>query len=293
MKTDEAISTIKAEATAKTLVSVTVPTYNSEEVITSCLASVKTQSYPNIETLVIDSFSTDRTREIAANYGATVITYPGRLLGARYQGLLHSHGEHVLLLDSDQVLEATAVERAISTMDRYDMLVLEELSYQPKSWLQRLFWADRQLIHKYIDEKSLDPFEGTLLPRFFRRKVLLQAFDAIPPELIPVVIHHDHAILYLEARKITPRVGILPVAVYHREPSSFITAWKRNFRYGRSLKELPPAGRYKQLVERRDKGFRRGSFRLENLGLGLQSLLLLTLLKTAQKAGYWLGRKLV
>lgn len=281
-----------SQAPNKPLVSVTVPTRNSEDVIASCLASVKAQGYPNIETLVIDSLSTDRTKEIAADYRATVVTYEGRLLGARHQGLLHSHGEYILLLDSDQLLEATAVERAVSMMDNYDMLVLEELSYQPKSWLQKLFCADRKLIHKYVDDKSLDPLVGTLLPRFFKREVLIQAFDAIPEELIPLVVHHDHAILYLEARKIMPGVGILPTAVYHREPSRLTTAWKRNFRYGRSLRELPTSGRYKELVDKRDRGFRRGSLSLENLRLGLQSFLLLVLLKTAQKAGYWLGGRL-
>ena len=274
------------------VVSITIPTMNSEQVIGECLASVAAQSYSNIETIVIDSLSTDRTREIAASQGATVIEYQGRLLGARHQGLIHSRGEYILLLDSDQILERTAIERAVPMMGEYDMLVLEELSYQPRSCLQKLFSADRKLIHEHIDNKSLDPVDGTLLPRFFQRDILVQAFAAIPQELIPVVVHHDHAILYLEAHKIAQRIGILPTAVYHREPSSMVTVWKRNFRYGRSLRELPANGRYSQLLERRDRGFRRGSPRLENLGLALQSALLLMLLKTAQKVGYWLGGRL-
>lgn len=276
----------------KLLVTVTIPTRNSEDVIGGCLASVKVQSYTNIQTIVVDSFSTDQTRDIAESHGATVITYEGRLLGARHQGLLNSHGEYILLLDSDQILEATAVERAIPLMADYDMLVLEEMSYQPTSRLQKLFSADRQLIHRHIDDRSLDPFDGTLLPRFFGRQLLLKAFEVIPQELIPVVVHGDHAILYLEADRITSRVGILPAAVYHREPSSIVTIWERNFRYGRSLRELPSSGRYEQLAKRRDKGFRKGSLKLENLGLGIQSFLLLMLLKTAQKAGYWLGGRL-
>jgi glycosyltransferase involved in cell wall biosynthesis len=258
----------------------------SQTIAKNCVSPV------NIETIVIDSFSTDRTREVATSQDATVVNYDGRLLGARHQGLLHSHGEYILLLDSDQILERTAVERAIPMMAEYDMLVLEELSYQPRSWLQKLFSADRQLLHKHVDERSLDPLEGMLLPRFFRREILLQAFEAMPRELIPVVVHHDHAIIYFEAHKITPRVGLLPNAVYHREPSSIVTAWKRNFRYGRSLRELPQNGHYRELVERRDRGLRKGSLRRGNLGLGLQSVLLLMLLKTAQKAGYWLGGRL-
>jgi len=169
---------------------------------------------------------------------------------------------------------------------------LEELAYEPSSWLQRLLAADRELIHKTIDSRSLDPLQGTLLPRLFKRDILLKAFDAVPQELIPRVVHHDHAIIYYEAHKISSKVGILEKGVYHRDPARFITIWKRNYRYGRSLREFPPSGRYKELVKKRDRGFRRGSLRPKNLGLGLRSFIILALLKAAQKAGYWLGGRL-
>lgn len=270
------------------LVSVTIPTYNSEEVIGECLSSVKAQTYSNIELIVVDSQSEDRTTSIATQYGARVIQYEGRLLGARYQGVLHAAGEFVLLLDSDQILERTCVERAVSHMYRYDMLVFEELSYHPCSWLQKLFQADRKLIHTYLDEDNLDPIEGTLLPRFFRRELLLQAFKSIPRELIPKVIHHDHAIIYFEAYNISKRVGILKDAVYHREPHNLSKAWKTNFRYGASLKELQGIERYRELLKRRDKRLiRRGAFR--HFLLGSRSTLLLIILKAAQVAGYLFG----
>ncbi|GAI35389.1 unnamed protein product, partial [marine sediment metagenome] len=128
----------------KPLVSVTIPTRNSEDVIGGCLSSIKEQTYPNIETLVIDSNSTDRTREIAENFSAKFFSYGGKLLGARYEGFLRSQGDLILLLDSDQILEPKAIERALPMMDNYDMLVLEELSYKPRGFFQRLYEADRK-----------------------------------------------------------------------------------------------------------------------------------------------------
>lgn len=275
----------------KPLVSVTVPTLNSESVIAGCLASVKGQSYPNIETIIVDSLSTDRTREIAASNGVIVITYEGRLLGARYQGVLQSKGQYVLLLDSDQILEATAIERAIPLMAEYDLLVLEELSYEPESWLQKLFSADKQLVHRNVDDRALDPLAATLLPRFFRRDILLRGLENIPRELIPLVVYPDHDIIYFETRRITSRVGILPTAVYHHEPASVAAAWKKHFRYGRSLRELGESRRYKELAQR-NWGFRKCGFRPGNLRLSLQSLFLLTLVGIARTAGYWLGGRL-
>ncbi len=54
------------------LVSVIIPTYNSEGTIEICLESIANQSYKNIEIIVVDIFSKDRTVEIAKSYGARI-----------------------------------------------------------------------------------------------------------------------------------------------------------------------------------------------------------------------------
>ncbi len=44
------------------LVSVLIPTYNSESTIVACIGSIKAQTYTNIEIIVIDNYSSDKTR---------------------------------------------------------------------------------------------------------------------------------------------------------------------------------------------------------------------------------------
>jgi len=268
----------------KPLVSVTIATRNSEDVIGDCLASVKNQSYANIETLVVDSKSTDQTKNIVESFGVKFISYDGKLLGARHEGFLSSQGDFILLLDSDQILEPTAVERALPMMDNYDMLVLEELSYKPKGFFEKLYEADRKLIHL---QPNFDPLTGNLLPRFFRREILKKVFRAIPKRIISTTIHHDHAIIYFEAHKVSSKVGILPASVYHRE-HGLIKTWRINFRYGRSLRGLLKDGYYRKLVRGRDKGFREGIFKFKDLWV--RSLVLLLFTRMAQRAGYLSGR---
>ncbi len=50
------------------LVSVTITTKNEEKNIENCLKSILEQSYKNIEIIVVDNNSTDKTKEIALKY---------------------------------------------------------------------------------------------------------------------------------------------------------------------------------------------------------------------------------
>ena len=157
-----------------------------------------------------------------------------KLLGARFQAFRETHGEYVLLLDSDQILEKSALERCVSMMEEYDMLALGELTADPSTYLQKLFKADRVMIDR-IGSSHLDVRTGTMLPRFFRSSVLRVAFSHIPEFLFKDVVAHDHAIIYLEANRVSKRVGFVPESLYSHEPSRVTELWFKNFRLGRSM----------------------------------------------------------
>jgi len=223
---------------SRPLVSITIPTYNSEKIIEKCLRSIKDQTYKNIEVIVVDSYSKDKTVEIVGNFNVKIIQTEWKLLGARYLGFKESNGDIVVLLDSDQTLERTTIERSVSMLNSgYDMLCLEERTYEPKTWIQKLFEADRRLVHKFADV-HLDPLEGVLLARVYKREILKKAFRNVPKELFPIVIAHDHAIIYYEAYKVSQKVGIVLNAVWHIEPSSLLSLIKKNYRYGKATYEL-------------------------------------------------------
>jgi len=50
------------------LISVIIPTYNSEKTLPLCLESIKRQTYKNIEVIIVDNFNVDRTVDIAKRY---------------------------------------------------------------------------------------------------------------------------------------------------------------------------------------------------------------------------------
>ena len=88
----------------KPLVSVIIPTHNSQPTVNSCMRAVNDQTYRNVEMIVVDSQSTDDTVRVARDFRASVIETEWLSLVARYEGVRASKGEYVLLLDHDQDL---------------------------------------------------------------------------------------------------------------------------------------------------------------------------------------------
>ena len=61
-------SLVQAHNRVVPVISVVTCTYNSEKYLTKALESVESQTYKNIEHIINDSFSTDRSLEIIHNY---------------------------------------------------------------------------------------------------------------------------------------------------------------------------------------------------------------------------------
>lgn len=85
-------------------VSVIIPSFNCEHYIAETINSVLHQSFKNIELIVVDDGSTDRTREIVASFGSPVRLIAQANAGrcaARNRGIREARGEFVCLLDHD------------------------------------------------------------------------------------------------------------------------------------------------------------------------------------------------
>ena len=82
------------------ILSIIIPTYNEEEYLPVLLDSIKEQSFTDYEIIVADANSTDKTREIAEEYGC-VIVEGGLPAVGRNNGAKIAKGEYLLFLDSD------------------------------------------------------------------------------------------------------------------------------------------------------------------------------------------------
>lgn len=97
------------------LISVIIPVYNGEKYIKKCLESVINQTYNNIEIIVVDDGSTDKTSEIIkkiANKDKRIVHIKSMNHGvstARNLGIKKAKGEYLTFVDSDDTIQSNYV----------------------------------------------------------------------------------------------------------------------------------------------------------------------------------------
>jgi glycosyltransferase involved in cell wall biosynthesis len=123
----------------KPLVSVVVPTFNSEGFLERCLSSVRGQTYPNIEVIVVDNYSTDRTRNTAEKYGAKVFRLNSERAEAKNFGLRKAEGKYVCFLDSDMELAPKVIGECVSLVEndgKIGGIIIPERSVGGSFWVR-------------------------------------------------------------------------------------------------------------------------------------------------------------
>src|SRR5882672_4445449 len=121
------------------LVSIIVPTYKSAKTLTACLQSIKDQTYPAIEVIVVDNNSTDNTAEIARAFTKHVYIRGPERSAQRNYGVQVSKGKYVVIIDSDMELGPKVIEACVATTESSQQIggvVIPEESFGEGFWAQ-------------------------------------------------------------------------------------------------------------------------------------------------------------
>lgn len=97
-------------------VSIIVPIYNAEKYLVQCLDSIVNQTLKNIEIILIDDGSKDRSAEICKNYlSDSRVSYYHKenegLAAARDDGMMRANGEYIGFVDSDDWIKPDMYEK--------------------------------------------------------------------------------------------------------------------------------------------------------------------------------------
>lgn len=151
-------------------VSILIPCYNSEQFIAETLDSCLAQTYENIEVIVVDDGSIDRSLEIAKRYEANGVKVFSRsnngACAARNYAFAHSTGDYVIFLDADDLINATYVKNHIDCLKNTDYKSVSfgmwDTFYQ---FAEEAKFQNRKLYKDYEDAFSLllDLWAGDML----------------------------------------------------------------------------------------------------------------------------------
>jgi glycosyltransferase involved in cell wall biosynthesis len=209
------------------MVSVVVPTRNSEKYLQRCLLSIRGQTYKNLEVIVVDNHSSDRTREIAGRYADLVLMKgPERSSQVNY-GIQHARGKYAYRVDSDFFVEPSVIEEAVTKCEceGFEAICVHNASDPSASFWARVRNVERDC-YRYDDLN--------VAARFFRKDAFerVGGFDeslvaAEDYDLHNRLVKHGFRIGYIESKEI--HLG---------EPESLKEIAKKHYYYGRTIKKF-------------------------------------------------------
>jgi cellulose synthase/poly-beta-1,6-N-acetylglucosamine synthase-like glycosyltransferase len=212
-------------------------TKNEEKRIGRLLESVKEQTLPPAEVIVVDA-SIDATAKIAKEYGATVIYEPMPIRGkARNTGFLASDGDFIALSDADYVLDPDWLKflyQRITQSDNIGGVSAKILALNKE-----------RLIPRLIESTSQIPRLGNAV-MLYKRKALLEAglwnpklHTAEDIDLAQRVMKKGYKIVYESKAR-----------AYHHHPEKLSDFLKKQFEYGQGSMQ---AKRIEHTLTQREK----------------------------------------
>ncbi|HOY91038.1 MAG TPA: glycosyltransferase family A protein, partial [Bacteroidales bacterium] len=109
-------------------VSIIVPVYNTEKYLEECLSSLENQTYKNIEIIIVNDGSTDRSGEIIDNFlkknkKNTIVLKNIKPSGcgqlACNQGIKKAHGIYIAIMDSDDVSCPDRIKKEVDFLEKH------------------------------------------------------------------------------------------------------------------------------------------------------------------------------
>lgn len=171
----------------KSLVTLIIPAYNTEKYISKCLESILKQSYQELEIIILDDGSLDKTNEICQKYVAMdnrIILISKKNTGVsdtRNVGIQNARGKYVIFVDSDDYVTSDYVEVLVRKIEVEDVqmacaeyYVVEEGKTVPHltgAQANNLRLSSQEAIN-LLAEKSA--FQGYLWNKIFIRDIIIK-----------------------------------------------------------------------------------------------------------------------
>lgn len=200
-------------------VSVIIPAYNAENWIENCLRSVISQSYQNLEIILLNDGSTDSTLRILNAFTKIdnrIIVINQDNLGtylSRKVGIHKSTGDLIFNVDADDFLEPDAIKFLVRRMIETKADVVIGNNYELQNGKKKLIRNKLPLKQNQLElVKSLlnNDIKGYIWGKLFKRELLIDVNYKVPQLLQEDVLVNLHIFLNKKVQ-----VALEPTPIYN------------------------------------------------------------------------------
>jgi len=148
--------------------SIVITTKNEEKNLGNLLESIKKQDFNDYEVIVVDNYSTDKTKKIASEYEVLVLNKGPERSAQRNFGVSKSQGKYVLILDADMILEQGILQELFVKAESDSDLRCLTMKEEP---VGESIWSRAKKLEL---EFYTQPEDFDLAPRWFDKQVFLE-----------------------------------------------------------------------------------------------------------------------
>lgn len=200
-------------------VSIAVAIYNAEKYLDKCLESLMSQTYKEIEIILVNDGSNDNSLSVCEKYKSdnriiVVDKLNGGLSSARQAGLNVATGEYICFIDPDDYLDSHYVELLLAGIERMNAdICICGYNYEYKDVVKKYF-VDSKMENPYVvDNKVIEKRYFELLSKYYmsdswnkmyRKDFIIQSgvkFE-LPPKMNGSDLAFNHKLL-MHGPKIT------------------------------------------------------------------------------------------
>lgn len=144
------------------MISVVTTLYNLENYIEECINSILNQSYSDIELIIVNDCSTDKSKEIVENYSDPRIKLINNEVNvgagmSRRIGIENSKGDHIILIDGDDYISSNYIETLYKYSVEYNAdIVSGNIIYEFRKIPQKDILTVYNTLEERIKFKSIE-----------------------------------------------------------------------------------------------------------------------------------------
>lgn len=206
-------------------ITVIVTTKNNQRTITKCLKSILNQNHPADKIIVVDNFSTDKTKILIEKINSKKIFFyqkgPERSAQRNF-ALRKVNCDFFMIVDSDQYLSPTVLQNCLAAAEKKDLMIAVPEKNIENSLVNKLLNTERNIITRKVSKD---------IPRFF------------PYEVIQKVGYLSEEISFAEDLDYKMRAiekgflyEVIEDEIIHDENDNLFSLFKKNFYYGSNSK---------------------------------------------------------